>query len=194
MVVACGHSVARRNLANAIRSYSGIDSCGPIGPGEPMKLRAKSLLWLVLLGVCLFLVAKFVAAPYVVIGDSMSPTLKSWDFCLMRRVRHYQPRRGDIVVFRTADDPPLYFVKRVIALPGETVSIERGIFMINGNPLAEPYTKPNSGWQMAPTIASSAKMFVCGDNRDLPREDYVQGLVALRLVQARMIGHWRWKR
>jgi len=117
-----------------------------------MKGRAKSLLWLVLVGVCLFLVAKFVVTPYVVIGDSMSPTLKSWDFCLMRRVRHYQPRRGDIVVFRTADEPPLYFVKRVIALPGETVSINRGIFVINGKSLAEPYTKPNSGWQMGSTI------------------------------------------
>ena len=159
-----------------------------------MKRRAKSLLWLLLVGACLFLVVKFVVAPYVVVGDSMSPTLKSWDFCLMRRVRHYEPQRGDIVVFRTADDPPLYFVKRVIALPGETISIERGVFMINGKPLPEPYTKPNPGWQMEPTPVPAGKVFVCGDNRDFEREDYVQGLVATRLVQARMIGHWRWKR
>jgi signal peptidase I len=159
-----------------------------------MKGRAKSLVWLVLVGACLFLVGKFLVTPYVVIGDSMSPTLKSWDFCLMRRVRHYQPQRGDIVVFRTADEPPLYFVKRVIALPGETVSIERGIFLINGKPLAEAYTTPNSGWEMDSTNAPSERVFVCGDNRDLPREDYVQGFVAVRLVQARMIGHWRWKR
>lgn len=116
-----------------------------------MKRRSKSLLWLLLVGVCLFFVVKFVAAPFVVVGDSMSPTLKSWDFCLMRRVRHYEPRRGDIIVFRTADDPPLYFVKRVIAVPGETISIDHGAFIINGKPLPEPYTKPNPDWQMQPT-------------------------------------------
>jgi signal peptidase I len=159
-----------------------------------MKRRAKSLLWLLVVGVCAFLVVKFVATPFVVVGDSMSPTLKSWDFCLMQRVRHYEPRRGDIVVFRTADDPPLYFVKRVIALPGETISIKRGVFQINGKPLAEPYTMVNPDWQMEPTLLPAGKVFVVGDNRDFEREEYVQGLVATRLVRARMLGHWRWKR
>ena len=158
-----------------------------------MKRRAKFLLWLIAIGVCIFLVVKFVVAPFVVVGDSMSPTLKSWDVCLMQRVRHYEPQRGDIVVFRTADDPPLYFVKRVIALPGETVSIQRGVFQVNGKPLAEPYTTINPDWQMEPTLLPAGKVFVVGDNRDFAREEYVQGLVATRLVQARMLGHWRWK-
>jgi signal peptidase I len=152
------------------------------------------LLWLLVVGACIFLVVKFVVTPFVVVGDSMSPTLKSWDVCLMQRVRHYEPRRGDIVVFRTADDPPLYFVKRVIALPGETVSIQRGVFQIDGQPLAEPYTTINPDWRMEPTLLPTGKVFVVGDNRDFAREEYVQGLVATRLVQARMLGHWRWKR
>ena len=159
-----------------------------------MKRRAKSVVWggIVVLGV--FLVAKFVVTPSVVVGDSMSPTLKSWDLCLMQRVWHYEPRRGDIVVFRTADDPPLYFVKRVIALPGETASIEHGVFTINGVPLSEPYTTVNADWQMERTAVPDGKVFVVGDNRDFEREAYVHGLVATRLVQARMLGHWRWKR
>ena len=159
-----------------------------------MKRRAKSLLWLLILGVGLFLVTKFVVTPYVVVGDSMSPTLKSWELCLMQRVRHYEPRRGDIVVFRTADDPPLYFVKRVIALPGETVAIEHGVFKINGAPLSEPYTTINPGWQMEATQLPANKMFVIGDNRDFDLEDYVKGPVATRLVGARMLWHWRWKK
>jgi signal peptidase I len=159
-----------------------------------MKGRTKSLLWLIAVSAYVFVVVKFVVTPFVVVGESMSPTLKSWDFCLMQRVRHYEPRRGDIVVFRTADDPPLHFVKRVIALPGETVTIERGVFQINGKPLAEPYTTVNPDWQMEPTLLPAGKVFVEGDNRDFAREEYVQGLVATRLVQARMLGHWRWKR
>jgi len=159
-----------------------------------MKRRAKSLLWLLIVGACLFLVTKFVAMPYVVVGDSMSPTLKSWELCVMQRVRHYEPRRGDIVVFRTADNPPLYFVKRVIALPGETVSIEQGVFTINGAPLSEPYTTINAGWQMEPIRLSTGKIFVVGDNRDFDLDAYVKGPVATRLVGARMLWHWRWKR
>ena len=134
-----------------------------------MKGRAKLLLWLLLIGGCVFLVLKFVVTPSVVVGDSMSPTLKSWDLCLMQRVYHYQPRRGDIVVFRTADDPPLYFVKRVIALPGETASIERGVFHINSAPLSEPYTTVNPDWQMEATAVPGGKVFVVGDNRDFER-------------------------
>jgi signal peptidase I len=159
-----------------------------------MKRTAKRLLWLIAIGAGLFLVAKFVVTPYVVWGESMSPTLKTWDLCVMRRVYHYQPRRGDIVVFRTADDPPLYFVKRVIALPGETIAIEKGVVSINGVPLTEPYTTANPEWQMEPTLVPKGKVFVVGDNRDFEREDYVLGLVATRLVQADMFWHWRWKR
>jgi signal peptidase I len=159
-----------------------------------MKRRAKSLLWLLVIGVGVFLVAKLVAVPRIVYGDSMSPTLKSWELCVMQRVRHYEPRRGDIVEFRTADDPPLYFVKRVIALPGETVSIDHGVFKINGAPLSEAYTTINPDWQMEPMPLPAGRIFVVGDNRDFDLEDYVKGPVATRLVQSRMAWHWRWKR
>ena len=159
-----------------------------------MKRGAKSLLRLLVIGVGVFLVVKFVAVPRIVYGDSMSPTLKSWELCVMQRVWHYEPRRGDIVEFRTADDPPLYFVKRVIALPGETVSIDHGVFKINGAPLSEPYTTINPDWQMEPMPLPAGRIFVVGDNRDFDLEDYVKGPVATRLVQSRMAWHWRWKR
>src|ERR1019366_444656 len=159
-----------------------------------MKRGAKSLLRLLVIGAVLFLMVKFIAVPRIVYGDSMSPTLKSWELCVMQRVRHYEPRRGDIVVFRTADDPPLYFVKRVIALPGETVSIEHGVFKINGAPLSEPYTTINPDWQMEPLLLPEGRIFVLGDNRDFDLEDYVKGPVTTRLVQERMLWHWRWKR
>jgi signal peptidase I len=105
------------------------------------------------------------------------------------------------VVFRTSEFdtqgrrvPPLYFVKRVIALPGETIAIENGLIKINSVPQPEPYTTINADWQMAPKTVPDRKVFVIGDNRDLPEEDYVLGLVATRLVKARMLWHWRWKK
>jgi signal peptidase I len=144
---------------------------------------------LAMVGLLLGLTAKFVVAPFLVVGDSMEPTLRSLDLCLMQRVRHYQPARGDIVMFRTADDPPLYFVKRVVALPGETIAIEGGSVKINGELLYEPYAPPNPGLDMSPTNVPPGKVYVIGDNR----YGSLSTLVATRLVTGRLIWHWRWK-
>ena len=159
-----------------------------------MKLRTKIRLSVLAVIAGLLLIAQFFLRTHIVIGESMTPTLRSRDFCLMRVIRHYQPRRGDIVVFRTADDPPLFFIKRVIALPGEAINIDRGVVKINGAPLAEPYTTVNPDWNMEPTPVPASKVFVIGDNRDLPREDYQLGLVATRLVDGRLLLYWRLKR
>jgi signal peptidase I len=159
-----------------------------------MKRRTKISLWMLAAAVALFLIVRFVATPYIVVGDSMVPTLKSWDVCLMARVRQYQPQRGQIVIFRTSDDPPLYFVKRVIGLPGETVAIEDGVVKVNGKPLDESYAEINPAWEMEPTGVPGKKVFVLGDNRRVELEETLHGLVATRLVKARMLWRWRWRR
>jgi signal peptidase I len=139
------------------------------------------------------LTARFVVTPYIVYGDSMLPTLHSWELCVMARAHGYAPQRGDIVMFRTVDAPVLHFVKRVVALPGETVAIERGAIAINGKVLDESYTTRNLSWDMPPTLVPSETVFVIGDNRDVGLEETVHGMVATRLVEARLVAHWRWR-
>lgn len=152
-----------------------------------MKRRTKVVLGLAATGTMLSLVAQFFVRPSVVFGDSMSPTLEPWDLCLLQRVRHYEPRRDDIVMFRTSNDPPLYFIKRVAALPGETVAIEHGIIKINGTALDAPRLAPD--WELEQTVLAGDKILVVADN-----PEFGYGLVATRLVQARLLWHWRWKR
>jgi signal peptidase I len=130
---------------------------------------------------------RFVVSPSIVVGDSMAPTLESWDLCWMGRVHDYRPRRGEIVMFRTADDPPLYFVKRVVGLPGDTVWIDRGVVSVNGSALQTPRLDPS--WELPRTTLSDSKILVAADN---PRYGYA--IVASRLVRARLLWHWRWKR
>lgn len=142
-----------------------------------------------LLGGSGWLIAKFVITPFVVVGDSMEPTLRSLDLCLMQRVRPYPPARGDIVMFRTADDPPVRFVKRVIALPGDILAITRGVVSINGVVLAEPYAPLNPDLELPATNVPPDKVYVMGDNRS----DTLRTFVAIRLVQGRLRWHWRWK-
>jgi signal peptidase I len=156
-----------------------------------MRRRLKRLLLaLVLTSLALGAVIKFVVAPFIVVGDSMEPTLHSLDLCVMRRVRHYQPERGDIVMLRTTDDPPLYFVKRVIGLPGETIVIEGGFVKINGALLYEPYAPTNPGLELALTNIPPGKVFVIGDNRF----GSLNTFVSTRLIQAKLLWNWRWKK
>ena len=154
----------------------------------------RSVIGLVTLGVILLVVFQFIGTPAVVVGDSMVPTLRSWELCWMQRVRPYAPARGDIIMFRTADDPPLQFIKRAIALPGETLAIASGQVFINHQPLAEAYTTINPSWTLAATNVPSGKIYVIGDNRAVPMDLTVQGLVATRLVQAKLAAHWRWRK
>ena len=129
----------------------------------------------------------------LVIGRSMAPTLEPWDICLSVRTRNYQPCRGDIISFRTADDPPMRFVKRVVGLPGETISIQGGQVLIDGKPLAEPYAEPNRSWTLPPTRIPGGRIYVLSDNRTQHFDDYVQGQVAARLVESRVAWQWRFK-
>jgi signal peptidase I len=158
-----------------------------------VKRGTRRLLILLAIASVIALFVKFVATPYFVIGDSMLPTLKSWDLCVMQRVRNYQPRRGEIIVFRDTDEPPLHFIKRVIALPGETVLIKAGSVILDGKPFAENYTTPNPAWEMDPVTVPVGKLFVIGDNRNYELEETPHWLVATRLVEARLLWRWRWK-
>ena len=159
-----------------------------------MRRRTKVLLGLALTSLVSGLILKFVVTPYLVVGASMEPTLQSWDLCLMQRTHHYRPQRGDIVAFRTADDPPLHFIKRVVALPGETLAVHAGAVEINGVRISDQYTTLNADWEIESTVVPADKVYVIGDNRQVGVSETLHGLVATRLVEARLIAHWRWKR
>lgn len=77
----------------------------------------------------------------------------------------HAPRRAEIIVFRFPNDPSRDFVKRVIGLPGETVSMKRGDVFIDGVMLDEPYLTKKDGDTLAPTLVPPDSYFVLGDNR-----------------------------
>lgn len=129
-----------------------------------------------------------VAKPYRIPTSSMEPTLhcaKPGAFCEGRfddRVianrlayRFGDPKRGQIVVFtapRAAErcgrqDGGSTFVKRIVGLPGETVSERSGLIYINGKRLVEPYVEPSRKGHDSGTFPRVAKdhYFVVGDNR-----------------------------
>lgn len=90
--------------------------------------------------VALFLITFVVRTFYIPTG-SMIPTLQERDVLLVNEFayRFGTPHRGDIVVFRPPIQSPENFIKRVIAVPGDTLSIAGGKVYVDGKPLDEPY-------------------------------------------------------
>ncbi len=109
----------------------------------------------------------FVAEPTLVDGGSMTPTLINGERILVEKITYLfsGPQRGDIVICHY----PGYFqycVKRVIGLPGETVSIQDGYVHINGRPLDEGgYLNQTTYGDMPPITVPDGHVFVMGDNR-----------------------------
>ena len=112
----------------------------------------------------LFLLFGVWLRPMRISGDSMSPALMDGEIVLVDRLAKYwrRPARGDMVQFETADGA---FIKRVVALPGETVDIQEGRVFINSRPLDESAYASNFIGDMEMITVAEGSVFVLGDNR-----------------------------
>lgn len=130
--------------------------------------------WTLLLLAAFF--AVFVAAPAVsgtirIADGAMNPALETGDRVAVDRLRYLlmDPKRGDIVQFTADSGSGQTLVRRVVALPGETVQISGGQIYINGVPLDESdYTTGTiqySGTASLPLTLSADEYFVMCDNR-----------------------------
>lgn len=122
-----------------------------------------------------FIIRYFLIQPFIVDGLSMEPNFHNRQFILIDKAsyRLHQPSRGDVIVFRNPRDTSIYFIKRVIGLPGETVEIKDGQVFINGSVLPEPYLPSdrktyteNKESQTTKVTLDSGHYFVMGDNRE----------------------------
>ncbi len=129
----------------------------------------------------------FVVQPTKVRGESMEPTLHTNEYLLVEKIsyRVHPPRRGDVVVFKYPRDEQENFIKRVIAVPGETVEIVSGRVYIDGQPIAEPYLLQIPRESMPPTVIPEGKLFVLGDNRLNSNDSRFFGMVTLEEVLGR---------
>ena len=138
----------------------------------------------VLAAVC-FVVFRFILLPARVQGISMLPTYRDRQFNFVNRLAYlwHEPQQGDVVSVRLAG-PSAMLMKRIIALPGETISFQGGHAFINGKMLDEPYVKLPCDWSEAPVTCGSTQYYVVGDNRSMPFESHEQG----RAERDRIVG------
>ncbi len=96
----------------------------------------------------------------------MFPNFKDGELLLTEKVsyRLYKPTRGDVIVFRAPGPRKVDFIKRIIAVPGETVKVENGDVLIEGVKLIEPYETQNTEGSSEVKLGEN-EYFVLGDNR-----------------------------
>ena len=169
----------------------------------------KETLYIVVISLIIVLpIRAFIAQPYIVSGASMDNTLQSGNYLIIDEIsfRFEAPKRGEVIVFKT---PPkglelqklpltktVYYIKRIIGLPGETVEIngdEVKIFNTEnpeGKVLAEPYVNidknvasPFSDIKLK-TILNDGEYFVMGDNRHNSSDSRLWGV----LPRANIVG------
>jgi signal peptidase I len=134
---------------------------------------------------------KFVVLPVRVEGISMTPTYSDHSINFVNRLPYFwhDPRRGDVVGVRMTpadgwSTPHIMLFKRVIGLPGESISFAGGRVLVNGRELDEPYEKGPCDWDMAPVTLGPREYFVVGDNRSMPKEQHTFG----KAERSRIVG------
>jgi len=154
-----------------------------------------------------FLVAQavrtWVIQPFVVPTGSMLPTIQLSDQVLANKFiyRFTDPQRGDIVVLDDPDGKVTTLIKRVIAVGGQTIDLQNGHVVVNGQALTEPYSHglpsiPLRGSTITfPYKVPADSVWVMGDNRTDSQDSRWFGAVPLSSVHGRAFFiYWPWSR
>lgn len=173
----------------------------------------------------------FIVEPFQIPSGSMRPTLEVGDFILVNKftyglrlpvvhtrfVEMNDPQRGDVMVFRFPNEPAVNFIKRVVALPGDTVRYEGKQLYVNGeavpkalleeDPAESPgelllaerlgdaqykiYNNPRDpGPQVGEVVVPDGHYFTMGDNRDHSNDSRYWGFVPEENIVGRAFAVW----
>ena len=161
----------------------------------------------VILALLIFLLVRAVVQNFQVEGKSMEPTFENGWYLLVNKALYWEinlktvhkfipfvhpgadptryifrgPRRGDVIVFRAPEQvpgqPERDFIKRIIGLPGESVSVHDCTVFINGKPLNEPYILERPNYDYPATTVPPGQYFVLGDNRNNSSDSHAWGML-----------------
>ncbi len=162
-------------------------------------------------------VRTFVVQAFKIPSGSMLPTLQIGDHLLVNKfsygvklpvlrtplIHRQGPVRGDVVVFRYPRDRSLDYIKRVVAIGGDTVEVRDKQVFVNGKPVVEPHAHFTNRDIMSaaagprdnfgPVTVPEGKIFVMGDNRDNSYDSRFWGFVDLSDVLGKaLIIYWSW--
>ncbi len=153
----------------------------------------KEILTFIVLAIIIVVpVRLFIAQPFVVEGESMHPTFESGNYLIVDELTYHLsiPKRGDVVVFRYPGDPSVFYIKRLIGLPGETVHISHGQTTVTKTDgtvvtLNESYVVAEDATYTQDTTLGSDQYFVMGDNRPRSSDSRIWGALPKKNIVGR---------
>src|SRR3989344_42769 len=134
--------------------------------------------------------------PHQIQGDSMLPNFVNNEYILTDKItyRFSEPIRGNIVVFKAPNNSRRDYIKRIIALPEESISLKDNQIYVNGEPLDEYYLDPDEQINGGAYLAEGAEItlakgeyFVLGDNRDHSQDSRTWGPITRDKIIGRVI-------
>jgi len=130
------------------------------------------------------IIRPFIIEPFYIPSESMVPTLLVGDRLFANKfIYRFKPiQRFDVIVFRYPNNPKVDYVKRVIALEGETVQLIGGKVYINKQPLEENHKMNPSYDDFGPVTVPKGFLFVLGDNRGNSEDSRYFGFVPVQNV------------
>jgi len=137
----------------------------------------------------------FIAQPFIVSGSSMVPTFENGQYLVVDEISYLlgTPKRDDVVVFRNPNDTKVFFIKRIIGLPGETVDVKSSENQViitnkehpNGFKLNQSFIVNTGGIDAHMTLEND-QYFVMGDNRPASSDSRYWGSVPKNLLIGRV--------
>jgi signal peptidase I len=132
-------------------------------------------------------VRPFVLEAFYIPSESMVPTLLVGDRVFVNKFiyRFAEPERGDIVVFESVNGGEEELIKRIVAVPGDSVAVRGGVLSVNEEPQNEPYLNreiPDDSF-FGPTRLSEGEVFVMGDNRANSADSRVFGPLPIENIE-----------
>lgn len=166
---------------------------------ENLKVVADLLYNVAVIVVIVAVIKYTLASPFQVSGNSMLPNLHNQEFLIVDKLSYYlhEPERGDIIVLIPPQDTEVYYVKRIIGLPGEKIEFLDGQVIIHskdhpeGVKLEEPYLSADNAQTYWPTHENKIidipqdNFFVMGDNRRASNDSRSWGILNRHNIEGR---------
>lgn len=136
----------------------------------------------------------FIAQPFIVSGASMDPTFATGEYLIVDEIsyRFNEPERGDVIVLKYPRNPSKFFIKRIVGLPGETLTMTDGSISITSTEVPIPWTLNESYVEFTKSDNSTITLaedeyFVMGDNRSASLDSRSWGPLPENMIVGRAL-------
>ena len=128
----------------------------------------------------------FIAQPFIVSGASMEHTFSTGEYLIVDQItyRFEEPKRGDVIIFRYPKDPSKFFIKRIIGIPGDSITIEGSTVTLENAEHPEGIVLDEDPYilDMKPSTTLTENLeegeyFVMGDNRNASSDSRAWGVL-----------------